>query len=239
MLPPWLVVALYALGAGAAIPAGAALAMNEHIRPQWLENELRHGVIAFGAGALLAAVALVLVPEGLNALPLWGSASAFLAGGTGFMALDVALARRGARKAQTVAMLADFLPEAAALGAIAASGAGGGPALALLIALQNLPEGFNAYREAHDASGASRPRFAPFLGFAALGAVAGLAGYFLLAPFTAATGVVMLVAAGGILYLTFQDLAPQARLEQHWLPALGGVLGFLVGMVGHELLRMA
>jgi hypothetical protein len=57
-------------------PKWAALNDVEHIRPQWLENELRHGVIAFGAGALLAAVALVLVPEGLASLPLWGSASA-------------------------------------------------------------------------------------------------------------------------------------------------------------------
>jgi ZIP family zinc transporter len=46
----------------------------------------------------------------------------------------------------------------------------------------------------------------------------------------------MLAAAGGILYLTFQDIAPQAKLDCDWGPPLGAVLGFLVGMVGHQLL---
>ena len=35
---------LYTALAGACIPAGAALARIEHIRPQWLEEEFRHFV---------------------------------------------------------------------------------------------------------------------------------------------------------------------------------------------------
>jgi ZIP family zinc transporter len=46
----------------------------------------------------------------------------------------------------------------------------------------------------------------------------------------------MLVAGGGILYLVFQDIAPQVRLKRHWAPALGATLGFIVGMVGEKLL---
>ena len=42
-------------------------------------------------------------------------------------------------------------------------------------------------------------------------------------------------AAGGILYLTFQDIAPQARLEHHWAPPLGAVLGFALALVGEML----
>jgi len=57
-----------------------------------------------------------------------------------------------------------------------------------------------------------------------------------LADAPAALGVVMLAAAGGILYLTFQDIAPQAKLDCDWGPPLGAVLGFLVGMVGHQLI---
>jgi len=48
-------------------------------------------------------------------------------------------------------------------------------------------------------------------------------------------GGVMLTAAGGILYLTFQDIAPQARLRQAWAPPLGAVGGFLIGVLGHML----
>ncbi|MEZ6108446.1 MAG: hypothetical protein R3B96_20695 [Pirellulaceae bacterium] len=47
---------------------------------------------------------------------------------------------------------------------------------------------------------------------------------------------VMLFAAGGILYLVFQDIAPQARLKRHWSPPLGAVAGFLLGVIGQMLL---
>ncbi|MDE0348149.1 MAG: divalent cation transporter, partial [Gammaproteobacteria bacterium] len=49
--------------AGACIPIGAGLAHIERIGPDWLEEEFRHFVIAFGGGVLVGAVALVLVPE--------------------------------------------------------------------------------------------------------------------------------------------------------------------------------
>ena len=39
-------------------------------------------------------------------------------------------------------------------------------------------------------------------------------------------------AAGGILYLIFQDLAPQAQLKNHWFPPLGAVSGFALGLLG-------
>ncbi|MEZ5332802.1 MAG: hypothetical protein R2991_12290 [Thermoanaerobaculia bacterium] len=40
----------------------------------------------------------------------------------------------------------------------------------------------------------------------------------------------MLFAAAGILYLVFQDIAPQAR-RAPLAPALGAVLGFLFGLL--------
>ena len=51
-------ILLLTLMAGLAMPVGAALASVERIHPRWLETEVRHSVIAFGGGALLAAVAL-------------------------------------------------------------------------------------------------------------------------------------------------------------------------------------
>jgi ZIP family zinc transporter len=42
----------------------------------------------------------------------------------------------------------------------------------------------------------------------------------------------MTFAGGGILYLVFQDIAPQAKLQRHWIPALGAVIGFLFGVMG-------
>ncbi len=68
-MSPWLRSFSVTLLPGLAMPAGALLAIHERIHPRWLETELRHAILAFGAGALLAAVALVLVPEGMAALP--------------------------------------------------------------------------------------------------------------------------------------------------------------------------
>ena len=49
-------------------------------------------------------------------------------------------------------------------------------------------------------------------------------------------GAIMLFASGGIVYLTFQDIAPQSVLDRHWAPALGAVAGFLVGLIGSLLI---
>ena len=223
--------------AGACIPVGAGLAHIEHIRPRWLEEELRHFVIAFGGGVLVGAVALVLVPEGIERLPQPAAVIALLlAGGVAFMALDRIQAKRNQPVPQFSAMAADFLPESLALGGMFAANAEGAILLALLIGLQNLPEGFNAWRELGSGS-FSRPRaLTLMLILALLGPVCGTVGWFWLADQHAALGSIMLFASGGILYLTFQDIAPQARLEHHWGPPIGAVLGFALALVGKMLL---
>lgn len=234
----WHILAFGTL-AGAAIPVGGWLAHIERLRPAWLETEFRHGVLAFGGGILISAVSLVLVPEGSRHLGVLPAVAAIAFGGVAFMALDRWLAARGNAVPQLIAMLADFLPEALALGAMYSASPRTAGLLAMLIAGQNLPEGFNAWRELA-ARGRSRPGPLVWLFvLVPLGPLCGLGGYFLLADHSGATGGLMLAAAGGILYITFQDLAPQARLERHWVPPLGAVLGFMVGLAGHMWLQGA
>ncbi len=223
--------------AGATIPIGGALARIERIQPEWLEREFRHAVIAFGGGTLLSAVALVLVPEGVKGLPLVAVVAPMCLGGLVFCLLDILIARAKTPATQLVAMLSDFLPEAMALGAVVVAGGSLGVLLALLIGVQNLPESFNAYRELL-AAGRMRSR-SILLAFAALvplGPLAGLIGLYWLAPHTMVLHAIMLFAAGGILYLTFQDIAPQAKLERHWAPAIGSVAGFAFGLLCQLLL---
>ncbi len=239
MLPTLEVIVLTFL-AGAAIAAGGFVARIERIRPKWLEREFRHSVIAFGGGALLSAVALVLVPEGSRSLSLPFVAVSLAAGGIAFMGLDIFLVKHQTPASQLAAVVSDFIPEALALGAAVASGETTGPLLALLIGLQNLPEGFNAYRElrvrGHVAPGKI---LAVFCAMALLGPACGLTGLYVLSGYPALVSAVMLFAAGGILYLTFQDIAPQAKLERHWAPPLGAVAGFLLGLIGQLLLEGA
>lgn len=232
-MSPWIQVALLTSMAGVAMPIGAALASFERIRPRWLEQEFRHAVIAFGGGALLAAVALVLIPEGIRELPPLLVIVCFVAGGLLSMQLDVALARNDTSASQLVAMLADFLPEALALGATFAKSSAAGLLLAGIIALQNVPEGFNAYREMRKSTDyGAGTIIGAFALMALLGPAIGLLGYAFLSDLPGVVSGIMVFSAGGILYLMFQDIAPQVRLENHWAPPLGAILGFLLGVLG-------
>ncbi len=219
------------------MPLGALIARFEHIRPAWLELEFRHAVLAFGGGALLSAVALVLIPEGTKLHPPIMVALLVGSGGVAFMFLDRFLAARKSPAAQLAAMLSDFIPEAIALGAAFATEGNAGFLLALLIGIQNLPEGFNAYREmTASAPKTGRRVIVAFACLSLLGPVAGLTGLFVLSAYPGVVAGMMLFAAGGILYVTFQDVAPQAKLEQHWAPPLGAVAGFLLGVIGQMLI---
>ena len=239
-MSPVLTLIIFTTIAGLAMPVGALFASIERIRAQWLERELRHTIIAFGGGVLLSAVALVLVPGGIDHLNVYGSTLWFIVGGLAFMLLDRVLAASKNSAAQLVAMLADFIPEAIAMGAAYATGSSTGMLLALLITLQNLPEGFNAYRELR-ASTKLTPRriITAFTIMALLGPASGLLGYHLLADLPHIVGALMLAAAGGILYLTFNDIAPQAKLNNRFAPPMGAVTGFLFGLIGHMLVNGA
>ncbi|GAA6206110.1 divalent cation transporter [Thalassotalea sp. SU-HH00458] len=228
-----LVVIITTLFAGLAMALGATLAYFEKIDNQWVEEDIRHGVMAFGGGALLSAVALVLVPEGIANLSPLSASFWFILGGVSFMMLDIYLIKINTPASQLAAMLADFIPESIALGAAFATGHSNAMLLATLIALQNLPEGFSAFRELNTGA-AFKPKkvILLFCLMATLGPIAGIMGYFWLSESPVAISIIMLFASGGILYSIFQDIAPQVKLEKHWTPPMGAVLGFVFGMFG-------
>lgn len=109
--------------------------------------------------------------------------------------------------------------------------------LALLIAMQNLPEGFNAYREMMSQGKLSSKKvLLSFLLMAMLGPLFAGGGYWLLRPHVELVAAISVFAAGGILYIVFGDIAPQAKLERRWAPPLGAVGGFILGVLGQMLL---
>lgn len=222
--------------AGSAIIIGAFLASREHIRPGWLENELNHTVTAVGGGALLAAIALVLVPEGMKVQPLWTAIITFAAGGSAAMALDRYFAQKKTAASQLMAMLMDFIPETIVIGAVIAADFAQAAFLAVIIFAQNLPESFSAYREIRSRNDMAARRL--LLWFGVIG-ISGPAYVFLgaglLADHDAALGMLMTFCAGGILYVVFNDVAPQAKLENRFAPPMGALAGFLIGMIGHQL----
>ncbi len=79
---------------------------------------------------------------------------------------------------QFAAILSDFIPESIALGGAFAISENNAFLLASLIALQNLPEGFSAYRELNESTTYHRIKIIKMFTLTAmLGPIVGISGY--------------------------------------------------------------
>ncbi|MFQ5986663.1 MAG: ZIP family metal transporter [Thermoplasmata archaeon] len=222
--------------AGAAIPVGGLFAYREHLKVGPFRMGILHFLVAFGGGVVLSAVALVLVPLGLEAVTLPEAVVSFSMGALVFLAIDRAVQMRGQMAGQSMSLVADYIPESLALGAAFAAGGPLGPLLAFLIGTQNLPEGFNSFRELKVGGRTGRRCLAILGAVALMGPAAALLGFLLLGGQPRIIGWLFLFAAGGILFTLFQDVAPLAHHEGQWVPTLGAVAGFLLGIVGEVLI---
>ena len=98
--------------AGATVFIGGLLAnlFDHHVKDSPVKYEIVHTLMSFGAGIILSALALVLVPKGMETLSVWGVMGSFLLGAGLFMLIDVRLARSGGQQATLLAMMMDFVP---------------------------------------------------------------------------------------------------------------------------------
>jgi ZIP family zinc transporter len=236
MMNTTLQVVLYSFVSGVTVLLGGLLARSQLLPRGEHGRELSHGIVAFGAGILVAAVAFVLTPDAIDLLPLPLMLLVFLAGVGLFLWLDLYIKRRGGRLAQLIAMAMDYIPEAVALGAVFSYDRNTGLLLALFIGLQNLPESYNAFGDLVKSGFSPNKALLALAPFSLVGIAAAVLGYSVLQGQDTLVNSLMLFAAGGILYLVFQDIAPMIKYKRHWAPALGAALGFLLGMVGVKLL---
>jgi ZIP family zinc transporter len=200
-----------------------------------IESYILHWSTAFGGGILIAAIAFVLTPKGIENFSIIHFSIIFFSGAVVFFSLDKFIEKQGGLLAQTIAMLLDFIPEAIALGAIFVHNHNLGVLLALFIGFQNLPESFNAYFDLRKSNHTPKNILILFFVISYLGVFCTLIGKYFLSGQIRITNGIMLFSAGGILYLIFQDIAPSSKLKKHWEPALGATLGFLIGMIGTKL----
>ncbi len=228
----------YSLLSGSAIFLGGIIAyfFEREIKEGVVKQGIIHTLIAFGGGIMLSALALVLVPRGMEELNLLPFCLAFAGGAITFFALDRYLAQKGGKMATLLAMLMDYIPESIALGATFALDPPTAILLAIFIGLQNLPEAFNSYREMVQSDFKPRKILTIFFFLSFMGVVSALAGHFLLHDKPEMTGLLMTFASGGILYLLFQDIVPDSKLKNTWYPSLGATLGFLVGVIAEKLI---
>src|ERR671919_3135499 len=101
---------------------------------------------AFGAGILMAAAVFEMVIEAETELGITITLLAFLGGAVIFTVADVIAEKNGGGAGILLGIGLDTIPESLAMGASIAA-AGPAVALAVLIGIQNLPEGIASYRE--------------------------------------------------------------------------------------------
>jgi zinc transporter, ZIP family len=229
-------IILYSSIAGLPIFIGGSLSYILQVRNFKLKDEINHWVIAFGGGVLIAAITFALIPKAIAILNLPELMILFTSGTLSFMVIDIILSKKGGSLAQVVSMLMDFIPEALALGASFAHSQKFGLLLAIFIGMQNLPEGFNSFIELRRKI-KSRPTLLLMLGLSFIGIIAALIGKNFLSEKTILISSIMTFAAGGILYLVFQDIAPLSKRKKDWIPATGASIGFLLGMMSEKILQ--
>ncbi len=221
--------------AGAAVPLGGFLGLLELKYFEALGEEFSKFVVAIGGGALLSAICFVLIPKGVEKLSTFNLTFLFLMGGVSFLLLDIYLKKKDSPVSNWVAMMSDFLPEATSVGAVVVTQKSEALFIAVLIGCQNLPEGFSSYKEMKEKGWDDRKIFGFFFASIAFGVAAAVGGCFVLVGREDLLAGLMTFAGGGILYLIFEDIAPQIKLKRAYLPALGTLIGFSVGLVGHAL----
>ncbi|GLB50686.1 ZIP family metal transporter [Neptunitalea lumnitzerae] len=225
---------LFALLSGITVFVGGVLAnvFNHHVKEKPVKYEIIHGLMSFGAGIMLSAVALVLVPTGMEGLSVGVFAVVFMFGALLFMWLDRYLAKKGGQTATLLAMMMDFIPESIALGATFALDVKMAMLLAVFIGLQNLPEAFNSFRDLVLSGYTTKKVLIIFFFLSFCGVVGALGGHYLLAEHSYFRDVLMTFSGGGILYLLIQDIIPESKLSKNYITSLGAIAGFLVGVVG-------
>jgi zinc transporter, ZIP family len=187
---------------------------------------------AFGAGILMAAAVFEMVIEAEKNLGVTLTILAFLAGAIIFTIADILAEKKGGGAGILLGIGLDSIPESLAMGASIAS-AGPALALAILIGIQNVPEGIASYREmmTGKTAFANNPKKA----LTAIGIVSvipiilGLIGLFYMQGMDEFIALILALSAGGIFYMLYYDMIPKAHKDRKWLPTFGAVLGFIIG----------
>ena len=188
-------------------------------------------ITAFGAGILIAAAVFEMVIEAEKNIGIILTLIAFLAGAALFTIADMIAEKKGGGAGILLGIGLDIIPESLAIGAAIASGPA--LALALLIGIQNIPEGIASYKEMMTGKTAFSNN--PKKALAAVGVVSvipvflGLAGLFYLTGMKDTIAIIFALSAGGIFYMLYYDMIPKAHKERKWLPTFGAVLGFIIG----------
>lgn len=222
---------LTALGLGAlaagSLVVGALLAFAR----TWSRAQIGL-VLAFGAGALISAVSVELVEEGVRLGGLGWTAAGLAAGALTYYALDGAIERRFAGAGGSALALGAFLdgiPEQLVLGIAIGSGEPLGLGLIVAIFISNLPEGTGSASEMLEGGASRRTVLKLWIAVAVVCTTATVVGW---AIASAASGELRATidgfAAGALLVMLIDSMIPDARAGAGRHAGLAATLGFAV-----------
>jgi len=190
---------------------------------------------AFGAGLLMSAAIFQMVVEAEKDIGLVLTMISFVAGAVIFTIADYIAEKKGGGAGILLGIGLDSIPESLAIGASIAAAAGPITALAVIIGIQNIPEGIASYKEMMTGKTAFSNNSKKALG--AIGAVSvlpiifGLVGLFYFQGMQFIISLILALSAGGIFYMLYYDMIPKAHKERKWIPTFGAIMGFMLGFI--------
>lgn len=244
-MPLWAEAGGWGLLAGSSLVLGAAAGWWVRVPAPVVA-----GVMAFGAGVLVSAMAFELVDEAERSGGLAPTVLGFLVGAVCYVAANALLARRGAQHrkrsggrqpsesqaqgsglAIAVGALLDGVPESVVLGLSLFDGGIGTTVLAAVF-VSNFPEGLSSSVGMRRAGRSAGYVFGVWGGIAVVSGLAALVGNLVLDD--ASPGMVAAitaVAAGAILTMIADTMIPEAFERTHVLTGLITAVGFLFAFV--------
>lgn len=240
-MPVWVEAGGWALVGGMALVLGALVAWFVAV-----PKRIVAGVMAFGAGVLISALAFDLVDEAESAGGMVPTVGGFLVGAFAYVGANVLLARRGAQHrkrssgqatetatqgsgaAIAIGALLDGVPESVVLGLSLLDGRGVGLSVLAAVVISNVPEGLSSVAGMKEAGRGPRYVFGVWGGIAVASGLAGALGALLLqaAPPTS-IAFITAIAAGAILAMLTDTMVPEAVERTHLFTGLVVALGFL------------
>lgn len=238
----WVQAGGWGLLAGAALVVGAAVGYKVRVPPRWIA-----GVMAFGSGVLISALAFELMEEAFARGGFGAAALGFFVGALTFTFVTILLNRAGAKHrkrshgqpseaeaggsglAIAAGALLDGIPESMVIGVSLLEGKGVNFVAVVAIFLSNLPEGMSSVVGMKQAGRSATYIFTVWIVIAvASGIAAGVGNVIFDGASPQIVAATTTVAAGAILAMLVDTMIPEAFEEAHDFAGLITVAGFLV-----------